>query len=301
MRNNLPPIICILCSSQANQLATESSTRHILCDNCGEYIITFAAERLFKLNNFDDIKYLLSSQSYENMIDKKEPFVITAEQLSNPIELSLIEKLYKLSKYLWHKTKKHDVGNTNLDIIHSQTYCKDMNELAYLTNILRKKNVINGSISSVSYGTTTAYGCSIRLSPDAIIAFESGLNDIKTFKEVFMLSNNRNITIGVEDSTNTKIIVAIEGSKIEVVKNNDSMFVEIAELLEELKSQVPIDLPVVIKDQVSESISAIKTEINSPKPNKSLISTLLIGLKGLVNAAGFAASVATILQYISSV
>lgn len=302
MDYRLPKIQCVLCSSPANQLATEDATRHILCDKCGDYAITFPAERLFELNNYDNVKYLLSSQSYENMIDEKGPFIIRAEQLEKPVELSLMEKLYKLSKYLWHKTKKHGIGNTDLHIIPSQAYCKDMDELSYLATILSKKNVINGGISKVSNGTFTAYGCSIHLSPEAILAYEEGLNNIDAFKEIFMGSNNNfgKISIGVENSTNTQIAFATQNAEIVANQNNNSTVKEIIRLLEELKSQIPSDLPVNTKDQVSESISAIKTEISNPKPNKNVINTLLFGLKGLVNTVGFAASVATILQYISS-
>jgi hypothetical protein len=298
----LPKIKCVLCSSQAEQLATQGATRHVLCNKCGDYIIIFPVERLLKSNNYDNIKHFLSGQVYENMIDEKSPFIIGYEQLAEPFELPLMQKLYKLSKYLWFQTKKYGYGNDNLHIIPEQAYCKDMRELVYLAGILREKNVIAGGISSVGSVDFVAYGCTIHLTPNAILAYEEGINDIETFRRVFMGNNDNgdNIKVSLENASNNQITIALQGSKAEAIQNNNSAIAEIAKLLDELKAQIPNDLPANTKEQITDSISAINAEIKNQKPNKSIINTLLLGLRGLVNTAGFAASVAAILHYIST-
>jgi hypothetical protein len=65
--------------------------------------------------------------------------------------------------------------------------------------------------------------------------------------------------------------------------------------------QIPNDISAEIKQQVEDSISVIKSELGIQKPNKNVIKTLLTGMKVLVNAAGFLASIATIVELLTKI
>jgi transcription elongation factor Elf1 len=57
MTYDVPKTQCPLCQKQADLLATQGMTHHIICDNCGEYIIIHPAERVLKYNDFNDRLY----------------------------------------------------------------------------------------------------------------------------------------------------------------------------------------------------------------------------------------------------
>jgi hypothetical protein len=300
MIDDFQKIQCPLCSSQAEQVGKKGATRHILCDKCGEYVIIYPVEKLIKTGNYDNIKHLLIGQIYEYMIDKKEPFFIGYDQLNDSLELTLAEKLYKLSKYLWFQTQKYGYDKENLHIIPEQSYCKDMKELEYLSRILRDMGITVGGISSVSTGSFTSYGSSIRLSPKAIIAYENGIPDIETFKEIFMLSskNGGKYNFTINNPKNTQLNIANDNSKIEATQIINPVINELLEMLRNLQTQVPENLPPAKITQISDSISAVVSETTKPKPNKNIINTLLNGINGIANTAAFGASVATVIDFV---
>jgi transcription elongation factor Elf1 len=47
----LPRKKCPLCSKQGDLLATKGMTHHIICDNCGDYIITLRAKAHVAVNS----------------------------------------------------------------------------------------------------------------------------------------------------------------------------------------------------------------------------------------------------------
>jgi hypothetical protein len=143
MFDSMGEIKCFLCSEIAEKLPHEGATSHVLCENCGEYIITLQAVRILELNHYDDIKYILSSQTFENYYYKQEPLTIKTEHIENAKDIPLLEKLYKLSSYLYHETKKTGIGSKIDDISYSQFYCRNDNEYNQLLETLKANNIID--------------------------------------------------------------------------------------------------------------------------------------------------------------
>jgi hypothetical protein len=280
-------------------LATEGMTRHIICDNCGDYIITFPAERLLEINNFEDRLYLLSSQTYENTYYEKGILTIGAEQIHHPIDISFHEKIYRLARYIYSETKRIGLGQ-NIEKIRPQShYCRDSNEYMYLLDTLQSLGIIIYEKVGGKNGDDREMIMPPKLTGTAILSFEKGIENLDEFKRVFVsdFSKNDGVSISVNSASGSQFNVALQGSKINATQNNNPDLSEIKNLLDDLLLKIPAELSSEVKEQIKDSVSAIKAELQNPSPNKGAIKTMFLGMKTLSNAAQFAAAVTTILGF----
>jgi hypothetical protein len=295
-----PRIKCPLCSKQSDLLATKGMTHHIICDNCGEYIITFPAERVLEVNNFEDRLYLLSSQTFESTYYDLEVLTVGAEQIEHPVDVSFHEKIYKLARYIYSETKRMGPGKKIEKIRPQSHYCRETSEYIYLLDALQSLGIITYEKIGGKNGDDRIMAMPPKLEGQAMLAFEEGIDNLDEFKKVFMssISNKDGISINVNSASGSQFNVALQGSKIKATQNNNPSLSEINNLLDDLLSKIPVELSKEIKEQIKDSISVIKMELQNPTPNKGIIRTLLFGVKTLSNVTQFAAAIATILEVI---
>jgi hypothetical protein len=296
----LPRIQCPFCAKQSYLLATKGMTQHIICDNCGEYIITIPALRVLEMNDFKDILYLISSQTFEKNYYDKEVLTIGAEQIEHPVDISFHEKLYKLARYIYSETKKIGLGKKVEKIRPQSHYCRDAKEYIYLLDTLQALDIITYEKSGDRNGDDRIMAMPPKLEGPALLAFEEGIDNLDEFKKVFMSSifSKDGVNINVNSASGSQFNIALQGSKIKATQNSNPSLSEINNLLDDLLSKIPEELSKEIKEQIKDSISVIKTELQNPAPNKGIIRTLLFGVKTLSNATQLAAAIATILEVI---
>ncbi|MDR1182232.1 MAG: hypothetical protein LBL13_09690 [Bacteroidales bacterium] len=294
---------CSLCGSPAKTLSHFEAYTHLQCRDCGEYSITLQAEA--ELKNSPDIKYILSGLVFENSyagspIQIKSGDVVN---IKNKSAITTIEKMYKLANYLYSETIKLGLGQKIKNIPMACCYAKDRNEFFSLWDILKTKNIIFFERITHNTSESPAIYTNPVFTVQAKTIFDKGINSVEDFMEAFMDNNSRvnKISVNINDSTNSQVNVAADGSTIKAEQYNNPDIKEIIKLLDDLIPQIPNNLSAEIKQQIGDSISAIKSELKIQKPNKSIIKTLLIRMKGLVTTAGFLASIATILDFLNKI
>jgi hypothetical protein len=299
MIHELPRIKCLLCSNQAGLLATKGMTRHIICDNCGEYIITFPAIRVLEVNDFEDRLYLLSSQTFENTYYEREVLTIGARQIERPIDIPFHEKLYRLARYIYSETKRIGPGQKIEKIRPQSHYCRDNSEYIYLLDTLQSLGIIIYEKIVGKNGDDRVMVMPPKLTGTAMLPFEEGIKNLDDFKRVFMggVSKNDGVNINLNDASGSQFNVALQGSKIIATQNNNPSLSEIMNLLDDLLSKIPKELSNEIKGQIRDSVSAIKAELQNPVPNRGAIKTMLFGMKTFSDVTQFVAAVTTILGF----
>jgi hypothetical protein len=292
-----PRIKCPFCSKQSDLLVTKGMTHHIICDNCGEYIITFPAERVLEVNNFEGRLYLLSSQTFESTYYESGVLTIKAEQIEHSIDMSFHEKLYKLARYIYSETKRIGPGQKIEEIRPQSHYCRDTGEYIYLLDTLQSLGIITCEKIGGKNGDDRVMAMPPKLTGMAMLSFEDGIKNLDSFKKVFMssFSEHDGININANGASGSQFNVAVQGSKINATQNNNPALSEIMNLLDDLLSKIPGELSNEIKEQIRDSVSAIKAELQNPVPNKGVIKTMLFGMRSLSNVAQFAAAITTIL------
>lgn len=105
-----------------------------------------------------------------------------------------------------------------------------------------------------------------------------------------------NVTLDVSGSGNN---VAI-GSNNNQIVSLSSQDEKIIQLLQEVLKQSESGLTDADKEKVTESVSCIEAEIRSGKPKKTVIKALLDGLNAIKGTAQFAAAVAALISFFSS-
>jgi hypothetical protein len=299
MINELPKTQCPLCLKQADFLATKGMTRHIICDNCGEYEITFPAEQIIDLNNFDNRLYLLSSQCFENTYYEKRVLTIGAEQIEHPLKIQFYDKLYKLAEFIYSETKRIGPGQKIEKIRPESHYCKDASEYILLLDTLQTLGIISYEKISGRNGDDRVMALPPKLTGTAMLSFEGDIKNLGDFKRVFMggFNNNSGVNINVNDGSGSQFNVALQGSEIKATQNNNPAFFEVKSLLDDLLTKIPAELSNEIKQQIKDSVSAVNAELQNSVPNKGAIKTMLFGMKTLSNVTQFAAAITAILGY----
>jgi len=295
---------CYLCSKSADIFPQGEAIAmsHIHCPICGEYIITLQAIHVLE-SSTDDIKYILSSQTFEKYYYEKEPFTIKSEHILNAKDIPLLEKLYKLSKYLYNETKKRGIGSKIENISNSQFYCRNTSEYIFLLDTLKSMNIIDfDKIESPSgaKGSCNYLYMSPTMLSYAMIKFEVGIHDVENFKDVFMnTKSNENQVINIIKDGNNQINQAFNNSSITANQNNSIDIKELNNLIENILSSLPQDIDNKIRDEVKENLNVIQTEIQNSNPRKTtIIKNTLTALKGLVTTTGFLASIAKLAEFI---
>jgi hypothetical protein len=289
---------CFLCNKKARLKPVTDAYYFIDCPNCGQYKISDFAIVTKAYNSKK--RYFVAGEIFDSYYYKNDIKLLTTDDFTKAKPISCSEKLFKLAKYFFSETEKDET-----DIIQRPSCCYEDGGEQYgkLMNELSKLNIITYIDATDDDEDFTSHFIEIKLTIQARIKFEKGINTPDEFMDAFMHTNNsaNKISVNIQDSTNSQINVATDGSKIKATQNNNPALNEIIKLLDVLKTQIPNDLQASIKEQVIESISAVQSEIKKQEPNNHIIKTLLLGIKGLVNTVGFAASIVTILQYLENI
>jgi len=287
---------CFLCSNKAEKLPHQGLEYHLYCKNCGEYKITIQAELVLK-NMHEDIKYILSSQTFEKYYYEHKPLTILAEDIQKTKDIPLLEKLFKLSKYLYHETKYAGLGSKIGSISNSQFYCRNTDEYLQLLETLKSMNIIefekiggNGDNRVMIYPP--------KLLGKAVLAFEEGINNSEHFRKVFMTTNNNgnNINLNLQGDGN-QLSFATNNANITATQYNSLDIKELKILLENVFKSLPQDICNEKRDDVKESLAAIHSEVQSQNPRKIIIKNTISALKGIATTAGFLAAIAKLAEF----
>jgi hypothetical protein len=238
-------IECFLCSKKSEVLPYQgaSAITHIFCKHCGEYNITVQAELVLE-SMHEDIKYILSSQTFEKYYYEHEPLTIMSEHILNTKEITLLEQLYKLSRYLYYETKEKGLGAKIDGISYLQFYCRNNNEYFQLLETLKSMNIIEFEKfdgPSGAKGTYNSMYDSPKLKGEAMLAFEEGINSKEKFKEVFMTSKKEGDTFyffGDKNQAN----LAKDNGKITANQYNSLDIAELNSLIANIINSLPHDI-----------------------------------------------------------
>jgi hypothetical protein len=292
---------CFLCSEEADRLPHQGLEHHLYCKNCGEYKITIQAERVLEYTQ-EDIRYILSSQTFENYYYEDTPLTLLSEHIQNAKDISLWEKLYKLSKYLYHETKKKNLGTEIKGIKHLQFYCKNDIEYFQLLETLKSMNIIDfkkiDNPGGVKSTPIVYYGHPKLLGP-AMLTLEEGIDNIEDFKRIFMTTkkDGNQFTTSI-NGEKIQFNLATDNSKITAYQNNSLDIAELNTLIENIVKALPQNISDEKRNEVTENLEFIKTEIQSPNPRKTIIKTIFSALKGVATTAGFLASLAKLAEFL---
>jgi len=299
--NSIGRANCYLCEKSADVLPHQEAAAHLYCENCGEYIITIQAITVLEyLKN--DIKYILSSQTFEKYYYEKTPLLIQSEHIHNAKDVTLLEKLYKLSKYIFCETKITGLGS-RISIRCSRFYCRNNEEYLHLLETLKSLNIVDFEEIDSPSGAKGTYNTIIgspKLLGNAILVFEKGIESAEKFKETFMhIKNDTNqIELHIKDGKN-QFNFAINGSNISATQNNTFDIKELNTLLENVFNSLPQDISNEERNNVKENLEFIKSETQSPNPKKAVIKSILTTLGGIAKATGFLASLAKLAEYLN--
>jgi len=290
---------CLLCSELANVLPNQSQSvvTHLYCKNCGEYNITMQAE-LDLESCKNDIKYILSSQIFEKYYYEQEPLTILTEHIKNAKDIPLLEKLFKLSKYLYHETKKKSLGSKIDDISCSQFYCRTDDEFIQLLETLKSINIINIVKKRGTIADIRPYIYSPIMTVNAMLAFDEGIANVEDFKKVFMntKTDGNQIYLNIPEGKN-QFNIATNGATINAIQNNSLDITELNTLIENAVKSLPQNISDEKREEATENLEFIKTEIQNSNPRKAIIKNTLLALKATVTTAGFFASLAKIFEF----
>lgn len=298
MFGSVGKIDCYLCSKTADILphGEAAAIARVHCKNCGEYKITIQAKRSLE-QMYEDVKYILSSQTFEQFYYEQKPLTIESKHIINAKDLSILEKLFKISKYLYRETKYAGLG-TSIEISCSRFYCRNNDECLNLLETLKSMNIIefekiggNGDNRVMIYPP--------KLLGKAMLAFEEGINNIDDFKKVFMTTNNNgnNINLNLQGDGN-QLNIANDNAKITATQNNSIDIKELNTLIENILNSLPKDIDNKTRDEIKENLSIIQSEVQNPQPKKTIIKNSYNVLDGIAKATGFLASLAKLYEFI---
>jgi hypothetical protein len=290
---------CFLCHKAAKlKPVTDAAYHFVDCPNCGQY----------KLSDFAVVSNAYNSKSrlfvagkvFEGYYYKNEIKLLTPDEFIKAVSVSTSTKLFNLAKYFFTETEK---GETDITQRPSCCYSDSDEQYGRLMNELKKLNIITYIDASDDDEDFTSHFIEIKLTVQARIRFEKGIKTPEEFMEAFMDKNSKvnKINVNIQDSKNSQVNVSADGSTINTEQHNNPAVKEIMTLLDDLIPQIPNNVPTEIKHQIEDSISAIKSELETQKPNKNSIKTILIGMRVLVPVVEFLASIATILSFLNKI
>jgi uncharacterized Zn-finger protein len=299
MIDDFSKVKCPFCSKQADLFTRKGATRHIVCDNCGEYIITLPAERLLEANDFGDKLYLLSSKTFEKNYYENGVLTIGAKQIENLVDISFCDKVYRLARYIYVETKRIGLGKKIETIRPQSHYCRNTGEYIYALDTLQSSKIITYEKIGGENGGDRVMAMSPKLTSMAMLSFEEDIENLDDFKRAFMgsFSKNAGVSISVNSASGSQINVALQDSKINATQNNNPALSEVQNLLDDLLSKIPAELPNETREEIKDIVSAVKAEMQNPVPNKSVIKPMLFGLKAFLRGTELAAAVTTILGF----
>jgi hypothetical protein len=287
---------CVLCSRQAEIMGSVGACHHLYCPCCGEYLIAIPALTFLEVNpEYQRKKGVLSGMAFESYFYQHKPLQITPDLLAKAKDISLQEKLFKLAAYFYGEAKEN-----NMDLSQNSACCyqRDIDkQYSDLMKTLKSYGIINYILTEDDSEDYTSHFIGIEMKIEALMAFENGINNVEEFKEAFMNHDKGGPVVNIGGDVG-QLNMATGKATLTAVQINHSDMQETLKFLDELEKHIPHDISKEVKEQVDESIDAIKAELQSPQPKINVIKTLITGLRGLVNTAGFAAATITILEFI---
>ncbi len=98
-----------------------------------------------------------------------------------------------------------------------------------------------------------------------------------------------------------QVNIADNGSDIDATQNNSMGITQLNALITGIFNNIPDSLDDKTKEQIRDSLDVIKEEAQSSKPQGKIIKTAIAFLRGINSTTQFAAAVAALAQFISSI
>jgi predicted transcriptional regulator len=117
--------------------------------------------------------------------------------------------------------------------------------------------------------------------------------------KVFMTTKNErnSYNFNINDGKN-QFNLATDDAKISAVQNNSLAIAELNTLIENVIKSLPQNISDEQRNEVSENLAFIKTEIQSPNPRKTIIKNTLSVLKAIASTTAFLAALAKLVEFL---
>lgn len=135
---------------------------------------------------------------------------------------------------------------------------------------------------------------------NTLLAFEEGIETIEDFKKVFINTKNseNQFNITFQEGKN-QLNLATDDARITAIQNNSLDITELNTLIENVVKSLPQNISDEKRNEVTENLEFIKTEIQNPNPRKTIIRNTLSALKAIATTTGFLASLAKIAEFLN--
>jgi hypothetical protein len=295
--------LCILCGKEAEQIEPKLAYYHYKCRFCGEYKITLQAATLIGNKEYNQSKYIISSIIFNNQINKNDVFTVTTDTLKeiyNTKETNVKNKIYRLSMYCYKITKDKGLGNEIEDIPNQCCYANDNNELFTLLDYLKEMQII--TFTKDTQSSAAKILCSIisniKLTTNAYILFDNGINSLEDFERLFMTDKEKDKSIFINNRDGNLIFGS---NNTQIISEQGITESEIIKIL--LNRNIEID----IIDKIREDIKELSIEINKAKIDIDKVTSIFQRIKSIggkailvalsfINKPEFAAIVNKIIQ-----
>jgi hypothetical protein len=213
---------------------------HFYCPSCGEYFIAISAlGYLEAYPEYQKKKAVVSGMTFESYFYQNKPLQITPDLLAEAKDISIQEKLFKLSAYFYLKAKEK-----NEDLPQKPACCYQGNDKQYsnLMKELEKHRIIHYILAEDDGEDYTSHFAQIEMTTNALLMYENGIKNTEEFKEAFMNSNNNRLTINIEKAE--QINMATDQARMTAVQINNPCMQEYQKLIYCIRHENTIRQPV---------------------------------------------------------
>jgi hypothetical protein len=143
---------------------------HLDCPFCGEYFISIPALTSLEVNPDQEKKRVLSGMAFEAHFYRNKPLQITPELIEEAKDISLHEKLFKLTAYFHGKAKE-----SNADLPQNPACCYLGNDKQYsnLMKTLKSYGIIGYIPTEDDDEDCTSHFAAIEMTTSRLIKLES--------------------------------------------------------------------------------------------------------------------------------
>lgn len=270
---------CFLCGSSAIIWPNTDCYTDLECDNCGRYHISeqAIAVEAYKKNT----RYIIAGNVFDNYYYSKNIIMVKIEDFENARDIRTTEKLYKLAKYIYTETTKYD---PDIRVCNACCYAKDDEERNLLLDELKKENILDfkkKKDNSIGYEEPIFEYNDIRLTVNAKIIFENGINSSDHFMEVFMKSSKEGGNSYINYFNNSPGAQSYQNSNNNTntnMQNSDGSNINEASIIEKLKeNQVSLATIEAIKSEIREIVS----EYNKPTIDREVFRSIISRIKNI--------------------
>lgn len=99
----------------------------------------------------------------------------------------------------------------------------------------------------------------------------------------------------------TQVNVANDYATIHATQNNGTDISQLESIISDVMKYMPSSLTQEEREQITDSVEVIRTEIRSPNPRKGFIKTALKGLQAINGTAQFGTAIATLVQFVGTI